>query len=727
VSDIKHTINMLRPFYRGLPVILLAMILSVIAAKVYLHYATPKYESASYIKLADAAIGIPHSTLYRDLDVFATSSNILAEVEMVKSQVVIDRALKHLDLGITIFQIGELRKQELYDQTPFRIIARPTDQRGYDSTYKMLVYQDSLLVITSPGKVKYKGKLNHLLSTPYLDLIVRKNDSLLAVKPDIQVVGKYELIVNAHQTLRDYIKQKIDVMETDKEVPVLRIAFKTAVAQKSADIVNEISEAYIRDYIDEKYSAADTTVNFLDKEVNNYSQKLITAEKTMENYKQDKGVINIKQETETNIRSLSELKTKLAGLQMDLIAIDSLNHYIQNGKADFNKLAPNFQTFNDLLSTEIIKKVKSLQEEKKDLLLKYTPEHEQVQAVDNKLNDLYAYMEESINNTRTNLQLKFVDLQKTIRETEASMESYPEKDRMMTVLDRNFNLNDQIYRFLREKRTDAEIARAANISFHRIITMAEVPVLPVFPVPILMLVLGALLGLIFGTLGVYVIHFMKGKVNNEVSIERNSEIPVQACIPYFKTAAQAEVAFQKLAIDLQVKKSLEKGAILAITSFDKGEGKRTVSLGLAKAITSLGKTCVILDADGTLEGKGSSFPDIQPAFRWGEQWFQPDRLAGIIRELQDNYELVICKTAPLSKNASSLLLLAPATMTLFIMDSRITKMKRVEEAGLLQQELSLDNIHFLLNREGYTPSLIRQVFRRIMRIFGKTRVKPPIV
>jgi len=66
-------------------------------------------------------------------------------------------------------------------------------------------------------------------------------------------------------------------------------------------------------------------------------------------------------------------------------------------------------------------------------------------------------------------------------------------------------------------------------------------------------------------------------------------------------------------------------------------------------------------------------------------------------------------------------------MTLFIMDSRITKMKRVEEAGLLQQELSLDNIHFLLNREGYTPSLIRQVFRRIMRIFGKTRVKPPIV
>src|ERR1700749_3414747 len=112
----------------------------------------------------------------------------------------------------------------------------------------------------------------------------------------------------------------------------------------------------------------------------------------MENYKQQKGVINIKQETETNIRSLSELKTRLAGLQMDLIAIDSLDRYIQHGKADFNRLAPNFQTFNDLLSTEIIKKVKALQEEKKDLLMKYTPEHEQLHAVDTQLKYLYAYM-----------------------------------------------------------------------------------------------------------------------------------------------------------------------------------------------------------------------------------------------------------------------------------------------------------------------------------------------
>jgi hypothetical protein len=294
------------------------------------------------------------------------------------------------------------------------------------------------------------------------------------------------------------------------------------------------------------------------------------------------------------------------------------------------------------------------------------------------------------------------------------MESYPEKDRMMTVLDRNFNLNDQIYRFLREKRTDAEIARAANISFHRIITMGEVPVLPVFPVPVLMVVLGALLGLIFGTMGIYIIHFIKGKVNNEMSIERNSDIPVQAGIPFLKKAGQADVIFQKLAIDLQVKKSLEKGAVLAITSFDKGEGKRTVSFGLAKAITALGKTCVILEAEGA------------PA-RWGEQWFQPERLAGIIRELQEKYDLVICKTAPLSENASSLLLLAPATMTLFVLDSRITRMKRVEEAGLLQKELGLANFNFLLNRAGYTPSLIRQVSRRIRRIIGKTRPKRPII
>ncbi len=707
----------LRPFFRGPPLIVALTGLSLIAAKVYLHYTSPMYESVSYIKLADPGKNSQHSSVSRDLDIFSSFSVIGAEVEMVRSKSVIYRAMKNLDLGITVTRLGELHNTELYKESPFIITATMIDPKGYDSAYKMTVSSDSLVTIVSPGHVKYTGRLNQPIAMPFLDLLVQKNDSLLQAKPYVPINDHYEVMVNAPATLSDYIKDQLDVMNTDKDVPVLRVAFKSKVPQKSADIVNEISDAYIQDYADDKYLAADKTVNFLDKELSNYGLKLDSSEKKVEDYKQLNGVVNVKAESESDIRSLGDLRVRLAAIQMDMVAIDSLARYVRNGMADFNNLAPNFQTFNDLLSTEMIKKVKELQEQKKDLLVKYTPANEQIKIIDAKLNDLYTYMNQSIQNTRTNLQLKYNDLQRTVHNAETVMERYPEKDRNMTLLGRNFELNDQIYRFLREKRTDAEIARAADISFHRIITKGEVAAKPTSPIPMLVLALAGLLGFILGTALAYAYAFFRGRVTSAASVEKLSNIPVLATIPFLKTSASSQRSFGNLAAELQVKKSLETGAFITITSFDKGEGKRTAALGLANAITSLGKSCAIIDMDGSLDKYAASFPDIFQA------WFQPKVFPEILQELQSKYEVVICKTAPLTHDAASLLMLSPATTTLFMLDGHITKLKRVEDINVLQHELSLTNLHFLLNRTGYHPGFFPALNRRISKLIFPRRPK----
>ncbi len=572
MGDSKNINNILKPFYRGLPLIVLTMIFFLILVKVYLKYATPMYESVAQIKLADAQIGVPHQNLYKDFDVFASSGKIGAEVEMLKSQVVLKRALGNLDLGITIFRIGELHKTELYNETPVRIIAQPLDKSAYDSTYKLIISSDSSLEMISPSKLSVKGKLNQLVSFPNLNLIIRLNDSLINRHANIRVADRYEFIINSENALIGKTKEILDVMAADKEVPILRIAYKSAVAQKSADLVNTISEAYINDYIEEKFAAADTTVNFLDREVVTYDDKLKLAENSMENFRKSNQVVNIKQETETDLRKLAELKNQLAALQMEMVSMDSLYEYIKKGRSHFYDLAPNFESFNDLLSTEIMKKIKSLQSDRRDLLLRYTPESEKITVLDSKLEDLYSYLQESILNTKKSIQIKYKDLSETIAVSEKEFENYPFKDRNMTILERNFNLNDQIYRFLREKRTDAEIARAASISFHRIITRAEVADKPVTPNPTLLKVLGGFFGFLGGTFLIYLVHFMKDRVNNEASILKNSDIPVFAKIPFFDKNIRREVVFGKIAVDLQVKKALAKNAMVVITSFNNREG-----------------------------------------------------------------------------------------------------------------------------------------------------------
>ena len=113
-------------------------------------------------------------------------------------------------------------------------------------------------------------------------LFVKINDSLLKKEPFTEVDGKYEIMINSENSLIKKMQEILDVMASDKEVPVLRVAYKGPVPQKCADIVNAISEAYINDYIEEKFTAADTTVTFLNREVNDYSEKLKEAEKSIE-------------------------------------------------------------------------------------------------------------------------------------------------------------------------------------------------------------------------------------------------------------------------------------------------------------------------------------------------------------------------------------------------------------------------------------------------------------
>ncbi|MBK7805834.1 MAG: hypothetical protein IPJ51_05995 [Saprospiraceae bacterium] len=56
------------------------------------------------------------------------------------------------------------------------------------------------------------------------------------------------------------------------------------------------------------------------------------------------------------MRKISQLKIQQTNIKMNLEAIHELNDYIARGKDNFLDLAPNFEAFTDLLSTEMVKK-----------------------------------------------------------------------------------------------------------------------------------------------------------------------------------------------------------------------------------------------------------------------------------------------------------------------------------------------------------------------------------
>lgn len=726
----NENIRLIKPFLRGLPIIVMVMAASIAVVKRYLRYATPMYESTARIRLADTKDGAASANLYKDLDVFISANKIGAEIEVIKSKVLISKALDSAGIDITTYRVGQVRKIELYHECPFSVQVSSPGKKYFDKPFQLSIKQNGEYLLTLPGIAKpLAGKLGVPLVNGTDSILVGRNDALLAEKPNLKLADEFEFVLNSRQKLVDEVLGNLSVSSIDKEIPVLRLTYKSPVARKAADMVNIISQTYIDDYVETKFRSAHTTREFLDRQLETVSKELSASENAIESYRDKKRIINIRQETETDLRKIADMKVAETNVRMNLEAITDLSRYMDAG-TDITELAPNFEAYTDLLATELVKKMKLLQSEKKDLLVKYTPEHEQVKLVDAKIGDISKYLREGIQNTRKNLEIKHQRLTRDIAKAEEVFNGLPTREKTLGILNRNFMLNEQTYNFLHGKRTEAEIASAATISFHRIISHGDVPKGPVSPNAGLLKILAGFLGFLGSLTLIYLVHAIKGKVNDSTTIEKRSSIPLAASTPMLKKQAAVRTHFHKMAIQLEVKQLLKPHTVLTLSSFSKYEGKCFNAVNLARELVLQQKKVLLADVDGKLTTKNvlgarEGFTYINMAAP-GFEFSNSTELSHHLESWKQAYDAVIIKNENIETASAGLLLMKMADANLFLFDSRITPARMVPEAQLLHEEYRFSEIQYLLNRAGYNPNVLVQaigILQKPLFFLRKKKIK----
>lgn len=719
----NENIRLLKPFLRGLPIIAAAIVLALMATRKYLLYAVPLYESTAKIKLADPKDGSPGANLYKDFDVFASVSKIGSEVEMIKSKVIIHKTLDSLDFDVTVYRVGQIRKVELYRQAPFKVMYSLQGGQYFGKTFSLGIGTDGGLLLKVPGETApRRAGFGQTVQLPNGQLTIVKNDSLLALRPHLDLAGEYEFVVHSRQQLADLVLANLDIAMVDKEIAILRLNYKSPVPEKAAALVNRLAQTYVEDYIENKCKAANTTVEFLNNQLKDVGNRLSASENAIESYRNSKNIINIRQETETDLRKIADMKVQQTNVKMNLEAIENLEKYMVRGRDNILELAPNFEAYTDLLATELVKKMKQLQAEKKDLLVKYTPEYEEVKNIDAKLKDISVYLEEGIRNTRKSLTTKYARITNDIADAEKVFIGLPSKEKNMGILSRNFSLNEETYNFLHGKRTEAQIARAASISFHRIISPGETPSVPISPNGTLLKVLAVFLAFMGAVLLIYLIHSIKGKVNDVATIEKNANIPVAATSPLLKKATARRAHFHKLAIQLQIKNLLEPHSMVTFTAFSNQEGAAFHALHLAKELAAQHKKTLLLDVDGVLALPAAALNgqfDYMSLANNSHLFVNGDTVGAQIKDWLELYQHVVVLNEPLGKASNGLLLMKLSATNLFVLDSRRTPAKKVAAVELLQEEYRFNQLHFVLNRAGYNPNLFCQLGRMVKKWTAK--------
>ncbi|MBK8807285.1 MAG: hypothetical protein IPO21_11825 [Bacteroidales bacterium] len=716
----------LRPYISGWAFIALAMVLGYFIAERYLSYAIPMYQSTAKLKLADLNEGVPNSKLYKDFDVFANTQKIQSEIELIKSEAILKRVLPKVPQSTLIYRVGKIKKTELFSDSPISVMKINLDKSDYNKPFQLSILENKSFTLQSPDGRHLSGNLGDTISLGFTRLLISINKNLLKTKSNLKWADKYEINFLSRDQQYAEISKNLEVGSVDKDVPVIRISYKSENPEKAAIIPNKIAEAYIDDYIETKYGAANVTVDFLNGRITELSQKLSSAEGNILDYRNRNNITNLHQETETDLRKISQLKIQQTNLKMNLDAIKDLEKYMENGKGKSLELAPNFEAFTDLLSTEIVKKIKQLQAEKKDLLTLYTPKNEKVKVVDAKIDDLTSYLAESIRNSRKNLQTKYDNLSSDIANDQKVLTPVPEKERVMNILDREFGMYEQSYNFLNQKRIEAEIAREAKVAFHRVISPASINAIPVSPNHLIIKIISVVLGMLTALFLIFLFQKLRARIYRPDTIEANSILPIAAAIPRFKSSNEGENFFVRLLTQWQVRGLFKDKNISCFTGFELDKGLNFVSKHIIQTLSNQGKKILkveIKPGDGNTD-----FFDIIEANNkvanlvlWTDilKLKSVEDIKSIILEKSKNYDHTIIVNSPIGAN-HTLAMMAMADVNFLCVDAWATPAKKIAEIDQITAEYRFSNLHWVLNRTGYRPSM----WTKIKSLFKTRSVEP---
>lgn len=698
----------LLPLIQGAPIVIVVFIIALFLGKMLTRYSTTKYQSIAKIKLDDQKFGFSNNEIYKDFPMFSLEHRIEAEAELLKSPLIVSRAVDSLGISVEVVRVGKLKSTTLYGNSPIDIVAVETNNHDVKH-YEVTISKEKNLTIKCGETVK-KGVLNKELKISGNTILIRKSPKVEEM--ELALNGNYLIRFLSKKDLVAEICNRIDVKAPDKETPILRVAFNDKNSKRTADIVNAVCKAYIDDYVVSKSSAASQTVDFIDEQLAEIQRKLSRSERDLEVFKTNNSVVNTRQETETGLREISQLRVDMVNLEINERAMRDLQAYIDQGSY-FDETAVNFG-FGDLVLTELVKKLKFLSDERVDLTQKFTENSAQIAVVDKKILEVKQYIKEAVRRNLSDLKIRRREIEAVYDERSHMFDRLPTREKNQRILERDFLINESVYNFLSQKKIDASILANSMIAFHRIIQPAIESKEPVSPNRTLIKFVSGLLGLIIGIGFIYLRRFVSAKVISREDVEKNSTLPFAGIIRKGDKKDDFDMLFRRMLLTNNGKKIL-----LGVCSANGEEGKSYVSENLAKVIKGYGYTCAVIRF-GDREKDNAKLGKHQIA-RINM------KLEDRVKKIADQYDFTIMIAPPSTRDILAVKVMQLATLNYYIVRTKHTGINYVREADRLVLEYKLENVEMLLNGAHKATNFNGQyVGTRFRSAFGRRTIKQRI-
>jgi capsular exopolysaccharide synthesis family protein len=611
--DIKYY---LIKYSRYWPLYVTSIFLGLILTFLFHRYSVEEYDVQGSILIKQNSS--PEMRILDRSNIFSGANNLENDILMLTSKNLAADALGKLHFNVSYFASTNIKEVELYDQSPIYVEVDPAfpQMEMGEITFTMLSDDEFILTQEESGffdflNAKAAGPMDEaILNKPFKfeESITSDRSSFKIHKKKSLLAGdKLSFIVHNQMNVIDDYSRAISVRPINSYGTVLQVSMNTKVVEKGRDYVNALMDSYIVYNLKEKNQITENTLNFLDEQLYIVEDSLKSAERKILNFKVENKLLDINSEFGGVLSNMNNLEEQVQNIDFQLQYYRSLQTYlIEKGKDYSDILAPSLVGIDDGLLNGLVSSLIDISLQRRKLLAVVNEIHPDVIELDEQITKLRENIFENINNLVSNTEKRKQQALAKLELEDQEFAKLPKAESDFVSLNREFKLRENLYNYLLEKRAEAGIARASNISDNSVLDYARRGSL-IFPKKAQNYGLAFGLGLFIplGLLLAY--HYLNNKVVDQVQLKNVLRIPLLGTIGFSTKDTNLLVqehpksmvteSFRSLRSALFYISSEKKCKRILVTSSVSGEGKTFVSINLASAIALSGKKTVLLGLD----------------------------------------------------------------------------------------------------------------------------------
>lgn len=625
------------------------------AGYLYIRLSTPEYKIQTELLIKDnKQTPGNQNDLLKDLGLFNSDKIIDNEVQILKSNTILQKVINDLKLQTSYYNTEGVRKHEIYGDLPFEVrLLRASASKAY--------HTELSVSLINAEEVSVNGK-KFSVGTP-----IATDFGIVMITPNSTAPASYKRVILVRffddSDLLELYSEKITIEPVSKQATVLLISMQDAIPQRGEDFLNKLVDEYNQAALEDKNKVTSNTLSFINDRLEVISKDLSAVEKNVEQYKSTNSITDISSQSQIFLQSVKDNDADLNKVLIEIEVLNNLENSLSNNQNGYSKL-PSMMDITDPTLLGLVSKLAEAQIKRQSLLQTIPETNPIISSLNDQILSLKQAINSSVQSLKKGLEITKEQLQSKNNQFEGTIKQVPSKERGLLDVMRQQDIKNALFTYLLQKHEETAMQLASGVADSRTIDVAKSTKYPVSPVKKLIYLWFFLAGVILPTAVIYVKGLLNFRVSRRSDVERATKAPIIGEIsqsdetdpllivgkPRSMVAEQVRV----LRTNLQFILPNKDQKTLLFTSSISGEGKSFLSLNLGASLAMSDKKVVILELD-MRKPKLHVGLDINNKFGVSNYLVGNANYADILKEIPSLGNYYIITSGPIPPNPAELL------------------------------------------------------------------------